>query len=94
MGRAFLFMPLVQCTQEQEEEAVAAVLCTRGKTGQEIAEEYRVSRPALYKWRKGLFITALLLTLGSHRLNVLKGDIKLDFQRVVPIDIDGLDKLG
>ena len=45
-------MPLVQCTQEQKEEAVAAILCTRGKTGQEIAEEYGVSRPAVYKWRR------------------------------------------
>ena len=45
-------MPLVQCTQEQKEEAVAAVLCTQGKTGQEIAEEYGVSRPAVYKWRR------------------------------------------
>lgn len=43
---------MIQCTQEQKEEAVAAVLCTRGKTGQEIAEEYGVSRPALYKWRR------------------------------------------
>ena len=40
-------MPLVQCTQEQKEEAVAAILCTRGKTEQEIAEESGVSRPAV-----------------------------------------------
>ena len=47
-------MPLVQCTQEQKEEAVAAVLCARGKTGHEIAEEYGINRPALYKWRRRL----------------------------------------
>ena len=43
---------------------------------------------------KGVFIPALLLTLGSHRLKILKGDVKLDFQRVVPININGFDKLG
>lgn len=46
-------MPLVECTREQKEEALA-LLCSRTKTGQQIAEEYGVSRPALYKWRRQL----------------------------------------
>ncbi len=40
------------------------------------------------------FVAALLLTFCGHRSEVLKGNIKLDFQCVVPINIDGLDKLG
>ena len=41
----------------------------------------------------GLLTSALLLTLGSHRPKVLKRDVELNFKCIVPIDIDGLDRL-
>lgn len=42
----------------------------------------------------GLFIDPLLLTFGGHRSKLLKGNIKLNFQCVVPVNVDGLNKLG